>query len=66
MKVTLSIDGKEKQVSVTGKKTLRHLLEKEGVNEETGLIKLNGKLCHPLQELKNGDKLEFVNIIYGG
>ena len=66
MKVMLSIDGKKSEVEVGEKATLRDVLKSKNINEETGLIKLNGKLCHPLNELKQGDEVQFVNIIYGG
>ncbi len=66
LEISFAIDGKEKQVNVKTGATLREVLKQEKVNEETGLVKLNGNLCHPLQTLKDGDVLEFVNIIYGG
>lgn len=66
MKITFSLDGKKKTLEVNSGTTLRDCLKAEGVNEETGLIKLNNEICHPLQKLSDGDTLEFVNIIYGG
>ncbi len=66
MKITFSLDGKKKEVEIKTKATLRDVLKQEKINEETGLLKLNGKLCHPLQTLKDSDVVEFVNIIYGG
>ncbi|MDP3742220.1 MAG: MoaD/ThiS family protein [Candidatus Micrarchaeota archaeon] len=66
MNITFYLDGKKKQVETKTDTTLRDVLKQEKINEETGLIKLNGTLCHPLQTLKDGDTLEFVNIIYGG
>lgn len=66
MKVTFSLDGNKKELEIPSGATLRDCLKTQGVNEETGLIKLNDALCHPLQTLRDGDVLEFVNIIYGG
>ncbi len=66
MNITFSVDGQKKQMEVKNTSTLRDVLKQEKLNEETGLLKLNGNLCHPLQTLKDGDTLEFINIIYGG
>ena len=67
MQITLSIDGKKRGINVEkDTTTLRDVLKQSGLNEETGLTKLNGELNHPLTQLKDGDVLEFINIIYGG
>ncbi len=66
MKVIFSLDGKTKEVQTKTGATLADILKAEKINLQTGLIKLNGKLTHPTTELKDGDTLEFVNIIYGG
>ncbi len=66
MKVTFSLDGKKTQISIKTGNTVNDVLKKHKVNQGTGLIKLNGKLAHPATKLKDGDELEFVNIIYGG
>lgn len=66
MKIKFSINGNEKQVNVEKGTLLQELLKSQSINEETGLVKVNGELAHPLTELKEGDKIEFVNIIYGG
>ncbi len=66
LRVTFSIEGRRKEVAVEKGDTLADVLDREKVNRETGLLKLNGALAHPAKELSDGDVLEFVNIIYGG
>ncbi len=66
MKAKLVIDGKQHDVEISQGDTLRSVLEKNDLNEETGLVKLNGATTHPLTLVKQGDSVEFVNIIYGG
>ncbi len=66
MKALLVINGEQREIVLTRGETLRDILKKNNLNEETGLAKINGKLTHPLSELQEGDKVEFINIIYGG
>ncbi|MBI5225901.1 MoaD/ThiS family protein [Candidatus Micrarchaeota archaeon] len=67
MHVSVSRDGKtpEKMVLAQGV-TLSGLVKKMVLNDQTFFSKVNGKLVHPATALKDGDKIEFVGIIYGG
>ncbi|MFH0714002.1 MAG: MoaD/ThiS family protein [Candidatus Micrarchaeota archaeon] len=66
MQITLSINGKTKKTIAKEGETVRDVLQRFKVNEETGLLKLNSQLVHPKTKIKKGDELTFVNIIYGG
>ncbi|MEK6954251.1 MAG: MoaD/ThiS family protein [Candidatus Micrarchaeota archaeon] len=66
MKIKLVQGGKSKSVEVGEDKKVKSLIQKMGLNDETFLIKLNGKIAHEDTELNTGDELEFLNVIYGG
>jgi len=69
MHVHVSSDGKPaEKVALEGptSPTLAVLVKKMALNDQTFFSKVNGKLVHPSTELKDGDKIEFVGIIYGG
>lgn len=65
MQLKVTLNRKKATVAFNGK-TINQLAVKMGVNHETVIIKKNGVLAHPDEVLKNGDKVEFVGIIYGG
>lgn len=66
MKITLITNGKRKEKTLTQDKRIAALIKRMNFNGETFLIKLNGKMAHEETTLKEGDELEFVNVIYGG
>ncbi len=66
MHVTLKTEEKEKRVKTAAAATIADVLEAEKLNQETFLIKLNGKLAHEETPLKEGDVIECWNVVYGG
>ena len=66
MELTLVQRGKPKKLRLQGKKSIADVIRSSGLNGETFVIKLNDRLAHPDERLKEGDVLEFVEIIYGG
>ncbi len=42
------------------------IISNHKLNDETFLIKLNGKIAHEEEKLKEGDELELMDVIYGG
>lgn len=67
MQVSVSRDGKKaEQMTLDDAASLAALVVKMGLNDQTFFSKVNGKLVHPATELKDGDEVEFVGIIYGG
>ncbi len=69
MHVSVSQDGKPAEtvaIGDSGAPTLATLVKKMGLNDQTFFSKVNGKLVHPATVLNEGDRVEFVGIIYGG
>lgn len=66
MKIKVVDDCCTKQLELPGKATIEQVLKGEAVNKQTIVIMLNGKVAHPSTELKEGDQLELVGVIYGG
>ncbi|MBI2445028.1 sulfur carrier protein ThiS [Candidatus Micrarchaeota archaeon] len=66
MQIHFINDGKPEKLTVPAGFTLAALVKQMGLNEQTFFSKVNGKLVHPKTELKDGDRVEFVGIIYGG
>lgn len=66
MKIRVVDDCCTKQLEVQEGATIEGVLESESVNKQTIVIMLNGKVAHPSTQLKEGDELELVGVIYGG
>ncbi len=70
MHVSVSQDGKKPQdvalEAESAAPTLAALVKKMGLNEQTFFSKVNGRLVHPATVLNDGDRVEFIGIIYGG
>ena len=54
------------QVELPENSSIHSVIASSNLNRETFIIKLNGKIAHEETELKEGDELEFVHVIYGG
>lgn len=63
---TLVLHKKKKKIPLVGLPSIKSVIDEKKLNEETFVIKLNGRIAHPFEKLKGGDVLEFVDIIYGG
>jgi sulfur carrier protein ThiS len=46
--------------------TIRHVIGRLGLNDQTFIVKLNGKIAHEDTVLSHGDRVDFVGVIYGG
>ena len=66
MEVTLVQREESKKLQLPAKRRITDIIGAQGLNGETFVIKLNDRLAHPDERLKEGDVLEFVEIIYGG
>ncbi|HLC48099.1 MAG TPA: MoaD/ThiS family protein [Candidatus Norongarragalinales archaeon] len=66
MKIKFLENGHAKEISLKEPTPIRTLINNFHLNDETFLIKLNGKIAHEETELKEGDELEFLDVIYGG
>ena len=66
MQIVLTIDGKQKNAEVSDGASVNDVMKESGINNEVVIIKLNNKISHPQTQLKPGDALELVNVIYGG
>ncbi len=64
--IQVLIDGKKTGVQVEVGAPIREIAKQLALNKQAVIIKLNNKIAHPSKELKEGDVLEFVNVIYGG
>lgn len=67
MKIRLGngISGK-KEVEVSEGTTIGHVITANNLNNQTIISLLNGQLAHPSTQLREGDELELVGVIYGG
>lgn len=66
MEIVLVQDGRRKKLHYAKTATIAQVARELGLNDETFIIKLNGRVAHPKTRLKQGDRLEFVHVIYGG
>ncbi|MBI5224436.1 MoaD/ThiS family protein [Candidatus Micrarchaeota archaeon] len=66
MKIKLIEKGISKELKLDSKARVDTLISDLKLNDETFLIKLNGKIAHEQTSLKEGDELEFLDVIYGG
>ena len=63
--IVVLVDGKPSGEAKTGQ-SISAVAKALNLNKQAVIIKLNSKIAHPSKELKEGDVLEFVNVIYGG
>lgn len=66
MKIKVVDDCCTKHLELPQGATIEKVLKGEAVNRQTVVLMLNGKVAHPSTELKEGDQLELVGVIYGG
>ena len=58
------LNKKKKRMKFSGK--VKDLLEKLGVNEQVVIVKKNGKIVTLLDNVKDKDTVEIVQVIFGG
>ncbi len=63
---TLTPEAEKKQVSLEDKATIKKVREKLGLSSQTFIVKLNDRIAHLETVLKDGDRVEFIGVIYGG
>ncbi len=66
MRFRLRHRGREEEIDAKAHCTIADVLKQKNLNQETFLIKLNGKIAHEDTVLKEGDELECWNVVYGG
>lgn len=66
MDVSVLVEGKKRKVTLPAGATIKTAIDAVDANEQTIIIKLNGKICHSRTKLSQGDKVELIGIIYGG
>jgi len=66
MNVTVKSNGKNRSVNLPKNSTIKDAIDALDANEQTIIVKLNGKVAHSRAKLAQGDKVELVGIIYGG
>ncbi len=66
MDVLVLLEGKKRKVKLKAGATIKTAIDAVDANEQTIIVKLNGKICHSRTKLKQGDKVELIGIIYGG
>ena len=64
--IQVLVDGKKTVLKVSAGQPIRDVAKQLSLNKQAVIVKLNNKIAHPSKELKEGDVLEFVNVIYGG
>jgi sulfur carrier protein len=68
VKVRVKILGQKrfKPVEFSGRPKVINLLEKLGINLETAVVKLNGKVVMETERLVEGEKVEIIPIVTSG
>ena len=66
MKISLVVSGRRKAASLRDGASIADVIRKEKLNGETLIVRLNGRLAHEDAQLKAGDRLELIGVIYGG
>jgi len=66
MEVIVVCEGKKRKVKLPAGSTIKAAIDAVDANEQTIIVKLNGKICHSRTKLKQADKVELIGIIYGG
>ena len=66
MRINFSDSCCDEEKEVRAGQTIDSLIKELKRNKETFIIKLNGKIAHESEALKEGDRLELVNVIFGG
>lgn len=51
---------------LSGKTTIRNLLEDLNISSETVVTKQNGEVVIEDSQIKDGDEIQIIQIIYGG
>ena len=54
------------EMEVKTGRSIREIIHEKKLNRETFIIKLNGQIAHEDDKLAEGDKLEFISVIFGG
>jgi len=66
VKIKIIREWRGREIEVGEKKTVMEVIAGQGLNDETFVTVLNDRIAHPSERLRDGDVLEFVEVIYGG
>ena len=66
MDVSVSFEGRKRKVKLPATATIRDAIDAVDANEQTVIVKLNGKIAHCRKRVSQGGKVELVSIIYSG
>ncbi|MBR5503810.1 MAG: sulfur carrier protein ThiS [Methanobrevibacter sp.] len=66
MSFTLVIKDKTEEKELDGELTIKELLDELDLSSETIVSKKNGEIVIEDTIIEEGDKIEFIQIIYGG
>lgn len=60
----LLLNGKKKKISING--NLESLIKKLRLRREEVIVKINGKLSPETYSPKKSDKIEIIQVVFGG
>jgi len=66
MDVSVLVAGKKTKVKLPAGATIKTAIDAVDANEQTIIVKLNGKIAHSRAKLSQADTVELIGIIYGG
>ena len=64
--IELEVKGKNKRIKLGKEKTIKNLLEKQGIRVDDFVITVNGKVVLEDEKLKDKDKIKLYPVISGG
>ena len=64
--ITRTPEEKTEEFNVMEGSSIRSVQKQLGLSSQVFVFKLNNRLAHPENVLKEGDELEFIGVIYGG
>ncbi len=63
---TVVFRNEERNVSIEGKASIEDLLLSLGINRETVIARKNGEIVPESEKVKDGDRIELLNVVSGG
>ncbi|MFB6088772.1 MAG: MoaD/ThiS family protein [Candidatus Aenigmatarchaeota archaeon] len=66
MEVEIKFKENEREIEVEKNNKIEDVLDKAGINKETVIVKRDGKVIPPEEDVNDGDYLELIRIISGG
>ncbi|MFB6076466.1 MAG: MoaD/ThiS family protein [Candidatus Aenigmatarchaeota archaeon] len=66
MEVKIKFREEESEIEIEEGSIIEDVLERVGINKETVIVKRNGKIIPPEEDVNDKDYLECIRIISGG